>query len=164
MLHRFKQDASDGGNPMAGLRFDRVGNLYGTTLNGGPGQYGTVFALRPPANGTRAWVETLLYGFDGGQQGEDPEAGLIFDALGDLYGTALGGETHGGVVFRLKPPKRGRSWPLTVLYNLTGSPDGDHPTAGLTFDGKGNLYSTTDWGGTGQSCQGGCGTVFEISP
>ncbi|MGB6677048.1 MAG: choice-of-anchor tandem repeat GloVer-containing protein [Terriglobales bacterium] len=164
VLHRFKRDSSDGGDPMAGLRFDVAGYLYGTTLNGGPGQYGTVFCLRPPSKGARDWVETVLYGFGDGQQGADPEAGLIFDAHGDLYGTALGGETHGGVVFRLKPPKRGDSWPLTVLYNFTKSPDADHPTAGLVFDAKGNLYSTTEWGGTGQTCQGGCGTVFEISP
>jgi uncharacterized repeat protein (TIGR03803 family) len=163
VLHRFKRDTSDGGNPMAGLRFDGVGNLYGTTLNGGPGQYGTVFALRPPSKGAGAWVETLLHGFKDDQQGADPEASLILDAHGDLYGTALGGGTHRGVAFRLTRPKPGNSWPLTVLYNLTGSPDGDHPTAALIFDSKGNLYSTTEWGGTGQ-CQGGCGTVFGIAP
>jgi uncharacterized repeat protein (TIGR03803 family) len=164
VLHRFKRDSSDGGDPMAGLRFDVVGYLYGTTLNGGPGQYGTVFSLRPPSKGAGAWVESVLYGFDGGQQGEDPEAGLIFDAHGNLYSTALGGETHGGVVFRLRPPKRGDPWPLTVLYNFGGSPDADHPTAALIFDGKGDLYGATEWGGTGQACQGGCGAVFEVSP
>jgi len=77
---------------------------------------------------------------------------------------ALGGATHAGVVFSLKPPKRGTSWPLSVLYNFTGSPDGDHPTAALIFDANGNLYSTTQWGGTGTACQEGCGTVFEVSP
>ena len=71
---------------------------------------------------------------------------------------------HEGFLFRLKPPKRGNSWLLTVLYNLRGSPDGDHPTASLVSDGRSNLYSTTEWGGTGQSCQGGCGAVFEVSP
>jgi hypothetical protein len=81
-----------------------------------------------------------------------------------MYGTALGGATHAGVVFSLKPPKRGTSWPLSVLYNFTGSPDGDHPTAALIFDANGNLYSTTQWGGTGTACQEGCGTVFEVSP
>jgi hypothetical protein len=105
----------------------------------------------------------VLYLFTDGSDGAYPMAGLIFDTSGNLYGTALGGEIPGGVVFRLKPPKRGKAWPFTVLYNLTGSPDGAHPTASLSFDSKGNLYSTTQWGGTGQ-CQGGCGTVFEVSP
>jgi uncharacterized repeat protein (TIGR03803 family) len=164
VLHRFKRDSSDGGNPMAGLRFDGAGHLYGTTLNGGPGQYGTVFSLGPPSKGAGAWVETVLHGFNGDRQGEDPEAGLTFDAHGYLYGTALGGGADGGVVFRLKPPRHGDSWPLNVLYNFTGSPDADHPTAALVLDSEGNLYSTTDWGGSGQACQGGCGTVFEVEP
>jgi hypothetical protein len=164
VLHRFKRDSSDGGNPMAGLRFDRLGNLYGTNLNGGPGLYGTVFSLKPPFEELGPWVETVLYGFSDDERGADPTAGVIFDLLGNLYATALGGSTHRGVVFRLKPPQLSSSWPLTVLYSLTGSPDGDHPTASLTLDSRGNLYSTTEWGGTGQSCQGGCGTVFEVEP
>jgi len=57
----------------------------------------------------------------------------------------------------------GKSWPFTILYNLKGSPDADHPMAPLIFDRTGKLYSTTEWGGTGQ-CQGGCGTVFKVSP
>ncbi len=164
VLHRFKRSGTDGGNPVAGLQFDRRGNLYGTTLNGGPGMYGTVFSLRPPSKGSRAWLEVRLHGFSDDEQGASPSAGVIFDSVGNLYSTALGGNTHRGVVFRLEPPKFGESWPLTVLYNLTGSPDGDHPTASLTFDGKGDLYSTTEWGGTGQPCEGGCGTVFEVEP
>jgi uncharacterized repeat protein (TIGR03803 family) len=164
ILHRFKRDTSDGGNPMAGLRFDGIGNLYGTTLNGGPGQYGTVFRLVPTPAKSGSWTETIVHGFKDDDHGADPMAGLIFDSTGNLYGTTLGGVTHYGVVFRLQPPKHGSSWSLAVLYNLTGSPDGDHPTAAVTFDSEGNLYSTTEWGGTGQSCQGGCGTVFEVSP
>ena len=163
VLHRFDRSNSDGGNPMAGLLFDEAGYLYGTTLNGGPGRYGTVFCLRPPSKGARDWVETVLYGFSDGQQGADPEAGLIFDANGELYGMALGG-AHDGVVFRLKPPKRGGSWPITVLYNFAGSPDGAQPSAKLIFDKHGNLYGTTTQGGTGQACQGGCGAVYEVSP
>jgi hypothetical protein len=104
------------------------------------------------------------YPFSNGNDGAYPIAGLTFDASGNVYGTTLGGGTHGGVVFRLKPAQRGNYWPPTVLYNFKGSSDGDHPTAGLVFDRKGNLYSTTEWGGAAQSCQGGCGTVFEVTP
>jgi uncharacterized repeat protein (TIGR03803 family) len=45
LLHRFDRTTSDGGNPTAGLVFDSKGNLYGTTLNGGPGPGGIVFRL-----------------------------------------------------------------------------------------------------------------------
>jgi uncharacterized repeat protein (TIGR03803 family) len=168
VLHRFKRDTSDGGNPMAGLRFDGVGYLYGTTLNGGPGQYGTVFSLRPPPQGTGAWVETVLYGFDGDQQGANPEASLVFDAHGDLYGSAYrgsGGSQYGDV-FRLKPPSgRGRRWSLSVLYGFHTTSGPGQPMSNIILDDTGNLYGTSQYGGTGTGCgSGACGTVFEVSP
>jgi hypothetical protein len=162
LLHRF--DVDDGGNPAAGVVFDRKENLYGTTVFGPQNGFGLIFELEKPSGKTHSWMETVLHRFSDGADGVNPMSSLIFDSSGNLCGTALGGSTHRGVVFRLKPPKTGNSWPLTVLYNLTGSPDGDHPTAKLIFDGRGSLYSTTEWGGTGQSCEGGCGTVFEVSP
>jgi hypothetical protein len=161
-LHQF--DGQDGSNSAAGVVFDRDGNLYGTTSGGPQNGYGLIFELKTPSGKIRSWTETLLHLFSDGNDGAYPMAGLILDPQGNLYGAALGGATHAGVIFRLKPPKRGNSWPLTVLYNLLDSPDGDHPTAGLSFDSGGNLYSTTEWGGTGQSCQGGCGTVFQVMP
>jgi hypothetical protein len=129
---------------------------------GGTGHNGVVFRLR--AVGGRHSTETVLYSFKGGVDGSGPSNGLAFDKSGNLYGTALGGESFLGVVFRLKPSARGYSWPLTVLHNFTGAPDGNHPTATVIFDRSGNLYSTTLWGGTAQSCQGGCGTVLEVAP
>jgi hypothetical protein len=161
LLHRF--DGQDGSNSAAGVVFDGNGNLYGTTSGGPPNGFGLVFELKKPSAKVHSWTETLLHLFSDGNDGAYPMAGLILDSWGNLYGTALGGGTHRGVVFRLKPPKRGTFWPLTVLYNLAGPPDGDHPTVGLVFGGVGNLYSTTGWGGTGHSCQGGCGTVYEVS-
>jgi hypothetical protein len=162
VLYRF--NGQNGANPAAGPVFGRDGKLYGTASAGVTSGNGAVFDLAAPPGGGGLWKETVLYRFTDGIDGTSPQTSPIFDASGNLYGVALGGGTHRGVVFRLKPLKRGNSWPLTVLYNLTGSPDGDHPTAALTFDGKGNLYSTTEWGGTGQACQGGCGAVFEVSP
>ena len=162
LLHRF--NGQDGANPTAGVVFGKNGNLYGTVSAGATGGNGAVFDLTAPTGRGGLWKENMLYRFSDGDDGTSPRGSPIFDARGNLYGTALGGGTHRGVVFRLKPPKRGNSWPLSVLYNLAGSPDGDHPTAALIFDSRGNLYSTTEWGGTGQSCQGGCGTVFEASP
>jgi len=162
VLHQF--DGKDGSNSSAGVVFDGNGNLFGTTHFGPPHGFGLVFELKKPAGTVHSWTETVLHAFSDGNDGGYPIAGLIFDASGNLYGTALGGGVPGGVVFRLRPPKRGNSWPLTVLYNFTGSPDANHPTAGLSFDRRGNLYSTTELGGIGQSCQGGCGTVFEVLP
>ena len=160
-LRRF--NGQDGSNPPAGVVFDRSGNLYGVTFEGPPNGFGLLFELRKPSGQARHWTEKVLHLFSNGNDGANPSAGLIFDSAGTLYGTALGGETFRGVVFRLQHPKLGNSWSLTVLYNLKGSPDGNHPTADLTFDNEGHLYSTTEWGGTGQ-CQGGCGTVFQVSP
>jgi uncharacterized repeat protein (TIGR03803 family) len=167
VLHRFKRNASDGGNPTAGLRFDGVGNLYGTTLNGGPGQYGTVFYLKPPSKGTGPWVETVLHSFNDNQQGAGPEGSLIFDTHGDLYGTTAipTNRSAQGNVFRMRPPTpKGKSWAFSVIYTFIGNPDGANPTAALIFDSKGDLYGTTQFGGTGQSCEGGCGAVYEVSP
>jgi hypothetical protein len=65
---------------------------------------------------------------------------------------------------RLKPPKqKGGNWTLNVLYTFKGAPDGRNPLE-LTFGPGGALYGTTLYGGTGQSCQGGCGTVFKAWP
>ncbi len=167
VLHRFKQDNSDGGNPMSGLRFDRVGRLYGTTLNGGPGQYGTVFSLRPPSKGKEAWVETLLHGFNDDQQGAGPVASLIFSARGDLYGTTAIATNRSaqGNVFAMRPAsQKGGAWVLSVVHTFTGNPDGASPSANLIFGVGESVFSTTQEGGIGQACQGGCGTVFEVSP
>jgi hypothetical protein len=161
-LYRFQ--GQDGASPMAGVVFGGAGRLYGTLSAGANDANGAVFALVAPAGGDMPWKATILYRFKDKSDGTSPRDPIVFDASGNLYGTALGGGTHRGTVFRLQPPKRGESWSLTVLYTFFGSPGGDHPTAGLIFDTRGNLYSTTQGGGTGQLCQGGCGTVFEVSP
>jgi uncharacterized repeat protein (TIGR03803 family) len=94
---------ADGGNPLAGLIMDAAGNLYGTTSEGGsttaPG--GVIFKLAP--DGTY----TVLYNFCSQAacvDGVAPEAGLIMDAAGNLYGTTVnGGANNLGVVFKLSP-------------------------------------------------------------
>jgi uncharacterized repeat protein (TIGR03803 family) len=96
VLHRFK--GLDGANPQAGLTGDSAGNLYGTTLQGGASGFGVVFKL--DTTGT----ETVLYSFTGGADGAAPEAGLIQDSAGNLYGTTYyGGIRNQGVVFMLQP-------------------------------------------------------------
>jgi uncharacterized repeat protein (TIGR03803 family) len=174
----------DGAYAEARLAVDDAGNLYGTTLLGGTfGSNicynigcGTVFELSPVPGGT--WTETTLYAFCGNYNGyhcpdgDNPEAGLVLDKVGNLYGTTrLGGsepcpgDSEGcGTVFELSPPSApGGAWTYTVLYNFCTSypycPDGEFPVSDLVFDASGNLYGTTIAGGAI-----GYGTVFELSP
>ena len=167
ILHRF-QGSQDRVNPAAGVIFGNNGNLYGTTLTGGPdGGGGTVFRLAPPSKKWGAWKKAILYGFNGAGRGLDAESPVIFDANGNLYGTTLdSGGTYYGTVFRLKPPKQeGDTWTFNMLYGFQAPPDGGQPAAGLVLDKNGNLYSTTTQGGSGTGCSfRGCGTVFEVSP
>jgi uncharacterized repeat protein (TIGR03803 family) len=152
VLHRFT-DGNDGASPNGGLIIDAKGSLYGAAGTGGSGQgFGAVFRLTQMGT----WVETVLYSFQGGADGRGPQ-GLVFDSLGNLYCSS-------GPIVRLKPPKqKGGRWTLDVLYKFMGSPDGRDPLD-LIFGARGALYGTTLYGGTGQACQGGCGTVFEVSP
>src|SRR5215467_4273483 len=88
VLHIFQSGGSDGVFPNSSLAIDAGGNLYGTTYGGGGANWGIVFQLTPGSNGN--WTETVLYNFQPGG-GVSPEAGLIFDAAGNLYGTTAGG-------------------------------------------------------------------------
>ena len=154
-LHHFKRDVADGGGPWAGLTFDQAGNLYGTTTVGGVYNHGTVFKLAPNRDGR--WMESVLYNFPGGNEGDGPYGGLIFDDAGNLYGTTtIGGQRNNGTVFKLTASG---DWTESVLYSFTGYNDGGVPWAGLIFDQAGNLYGTTFWDGTN-----GVGTVFMLTP
>jgi uncharacterized repeat protein (TIGR03803 family) len=153
VLYTF-QGGLDGANPLGSLIADAAGNLYGTTENGGStgcfnnGGCGTVFKIAP--DGT----ETLLYAFQGGSDGINPEAGLVADASGNLYGTTtFGGAKMKGTVFRLAP-----NGTETVLYSFQGKSDGGVPYAGLISDAAGNLYGTTEFGGVSKQY----GVVFKI--
>ena len=159
IIYSFSLTNGDGGVPYAGLTWDTVGNLFGTTSQGGAngGTTGTVFKLTPNPDGS--WSESVIHSFDGGD-GALPRAGLIFDAASNLYGTTSGGGVSGsGAVFRLTPNPDG-SWSESVLYSFrSGGRDGALPRAGLTWDAAGNLYGTTSTGGTY-----GRGTAFKLTP
>ena len=94
------------------------------------------------------WTETVLHNFGNGTDGNSPEATLIIDAAGNLYGTTdLGGVDGRGTVFELSPGEGG-GWTETVLHNFSyNHPDGAFPGAGLIMDAAGNLYGTTSGGG-----------------
>ena len=158
VLHNFAYNGADGIYPFAGLIFDAAGNLYGTTYGGGPHGHGTVFELSPGSGG---WTEAVLHSFNNnGSDGYDPDASLVFDGDGNLYGTTYSGGALGkGTVFELSSGHGG--WTETVLHSFPhDSTDGYNPFAGLIVDGAGNLYGTTVYGGS----TGNWGTVFELSP
>jgi uncharacterized repeat protein (TIGR03803 family) len=139
------------------LTFDEAGNLYGVAVGAGTGENGVVFELTRSKSGQ--WTKTNLYSFLGGNDGSRPEAGVIFDKAGNLYGvTSGGGSVSSGTVFELIHGKNG-DWTETILYSFTGGSDGGFPDSIPTFDEAGNLYGTTESGGSP-----GNGTVFELMP
>jgi uncharacterized repeat protein (TIGR03803 family) len=157
---------TDGSYPGSGLILDKAGNLYGVTTYGACTGFGLgcgmVYELSPQAGG--GWEENILYSFTANSlEGYHPNGNLVFDASGNLYGTASGGgPNYQGDVYELSP-QAGGGWAITVLYgfNYTGSnfTDGADPLAGVTFDSKGNLYGTTYEGGTNN-----LGTVYKLTP
>ena len=141
---------SDGAYPYAGMIMDAKGNLYGTTVQGGENNAGTLFAF------SAKQTERVLHFFPTyGGDGEYPRAVLIRDKKGNLYGTTYGGGAYGeGTVFELSA--KGIE---TVLHSFANNgTDGYNPYAGLVMDKSGNLYGTTVSGGIGG------GVVFKVVP
>ncbi|HEY2476513.1 MAG TPA: choice-of-anchor tandem repeat GloVer-containing protein [Candidatus Cybelea sp.] len=166
VLYSF-QGSPDGANPKSTLIMDKDGALYGTTEFGGSSYCGygcgIVFKLTP---GTQGWSESVLYEFQGGNDGARPVGGLMTTTGGALFGTTEnGGGDNGGVVFALTPS--GSTYSETIIHAFAGPPDGFNPTAALISDSNGNLYGTTFAGGfhdTNDCPTGGCGTVFKLRP
>ncbi|HEY4113945.1 MAG TPA: choice-of-anchor tandem repeat GloVer-containing protein [Rhizomicrobium sp.] len=149
-LYQF-QWGSDGDEP-AGLIQDRIGNLYGVTVDGG-----TVYKIGP--DGTYS----TLYTFLGGSDGYNPIGPLLRDRKANLYGTTSegGGGCNGngcGTVYELAPDGT-----KTMLHLFAGGSDGEEPAGGLVADKAGDLFGVTRLGGAG--CEGSvCGTVYELTP
>jgi len=156
LLHRFT-GGSDGSGPQGDLIFDRSGNIYGTTLSGGPNGHGAVYEFTPSGAG---WTETVLYSASGGESGySSPTGGVVFDRSGNLYGVLHDGgsfPTDYGAVYQLSPS--GSDWTITILAGF--GPDGN-PIGGLTMDAAGNLYGTT---AIAHDEDNDGGTAFELTP
>jgi uncharacterized repeat protein (TIGR03803 family) len=143
-LHSFDYASGDGAQPFAALIQASDGNFYGTTAGGGPSNAGTIFKITPGG------ILTILHFFDG-SDGASPVTSLVEGSNGNLYGTA------GQTVFQLT-----HQGVLTALHTFTG-PDGSSPN-GIMRAANGSLYGTTYGGGANNSCNNGCGTVFQIAP
>jgi len=142
--------------PLAGLLADSAGNLYGTTAYGGPGGNGTVFEAA-----AQTYAVTVLASFDG-SNGVAPNATLIADPAGNLYGTTEG--TNGddgnyGTVFEVAAGTNA----LSTLVTFTND-NGANPEGGLVADASGNLYGTTRDGGLiDDESPYGEGTLYEVA-
>ncbi len=159
VLHRFIGGRQDGSAPEGMLVFDQAGSIYGTTVVGGAYSWGTVFRLTPSGSG---WTKSILYSFQGGSDGAWPYAGVIFDKVGNLYGTTGAGGADDckyggpncGTIFQLTPS--GSGWTEKLLYNFHDGNDGGNPSP-LISDQAGNLFGTVCGG------PGGGGAVFMLA-
>ncbi len=153
-------NGTNGAFPVSGLIADANGDLFGTTNVGGANNDGTVFEIVKTAGGY-ASTPTTLVSFDG-TNGEFPEASLIADANGDLFGTTTGldpttNAQSGGTVFEIAKTAGGYASTPTILVSFNGT-NGETPFDSLIADSNGDLFGTTDGGGAN-----GDGTAFEIT-
>ena len=149
VIHSFNY-LTDGAHPSGNLVMDSSGNLYGVTEADGPNGGGTVWELSPSEGD---WNFTVLYSFGG----SGPFGGLLMDRAGSFYGAAQDTDHPWGAVFKLSPSNGG--WNYTSLHTFTGGNDGGIPWSQLTMDSAGNLFGTTEVGGSNNY-----GVVFEITP
>ena len=141
-------NGTNGAAPPGGLVEDSSGNLFGTTMAGGPAGGGTVFEVAAGSG-----VITTLASFNGAN-GAQPQGGLIEDSSGNLFDvTMAGGPAGGGTVFEVAAG----SGVITTLASFNGT-NGVAPQGGLVEDSSGNLFGTTIAGGLA-----GGGTVFEVA-
>jgi uncharacterized repeat protein (TIGR03803 family) len=150
------------GSPSGSVVLDAQGNLYGALFYGIDGNEGksrgAVYELARQSSGP--WKLILLYNFLSGSGADYPNSRLIFDASGNLYGTAQGAKY--GSVFELSPTSSG-VWTETTIHTFTAGKDGANPTgANLVFDASGNLWGTTPTGGIGCN-RNLCGVVYKLS-
>jgi uncharacterized repeat protein (TIGR03803 family) len=148
----------DGDQPLGGL-ITMGGKLFGVTGEGGSNNQGTVFSLDSSGS------ESVLHSFTGGADGSIPDARLVADSSGNLYGTTASGGAPGfGVAFQVATSNDQE----TVLHVFTGPPfDAYAPSGILAMGSDGSIYGTSTFGGNGTAdyCdQFGCGAIFKLTP
>ncbi len=163
VIHNFK-GGDDGSFPMAGLVMGKDQALYGTASGGGTGfacgGCGVVFKLMPPTIPDGSWTESVLYSFQGFNDGAQPRTAPTLDRSGALYGTTFyGGPANAGTVFKLAPPASpSGAWTEQVLYSFQAPSSGlsSVPNSVVLAD-DGVIY------GTAQN-DGDNGTIFKLTP
>jgi uncharacterized repeat protein (TIGR03803 family) len=151
ILHTFG-GRKDGQYPVGGLVIDQSGNLFGTTFDGGVKGGGTVYELSPSG---KEWIFTTLYSFTGSYGGPYNKLTL---ANGNIYGfTEADGANGLGSIFMLAPVNG--VWTFTDLYDFIGGKDGGQPYGSVAVDSEGNVFGTTNVGGSQNQ-----GVVFEFTP
>jgi hypothetical protein len=160
VLHSFQGGPNDGAKPDAAILIDARGSICGTTVGGGSLGLGSVFEI---VHTRSAYHEKVIHFFSG-PDGGWPEASLISDSSGSLYGTTTTGGASKcrravfcGVVFKLTPSRAG--YAITVLHSFDARHNGVNPKAAVIADARGNLYGTTS--GSGGPPGGG---VFSLTP
>lgn len=156
VLYNFGTNTDDGAEPVAGVTFDKEGNLYGTTSVEGQYSYGNVYQLVPGASG---WTENILHQFELLSDGGTPYAGIVLDPAGNLYGATTqggqGGTNGGGTVFEISP--NGSSWTFNTIaslagWNISGS------FRNLLLESESTIFGTTHCDGTESA-----GTIFKLT-
>lgn len=151
VLHSFTGGAlgeADGADPKGGLLLDSAGNLYGTTMGGGPQNAGVVFKIDASDN------ETVLHAFTGEPDGQYPMGNLARDSAGNLYGiTNVGGSANFGTIFKVDTTGK-----ETVLHSFGSPGDCSSPEWGVISDARGNLLGSAQGGTLGD------GAVFSFDP
>lgn len=162
VLYSF-QGSNDGGAPVGGLIHGPDGSFYGTAEAYGASGNGVVYQLLPPSRQGGAWTETVLYSFQGGNDGSHPYSDLVRDPAGNLYGVTYygGGVDNFGTVYEVSPDSKTGLWTEKVIYAFQGPSVGDgcSPNGGLYLASSGVLFGTTVYCGSG-----GYGTVFMLAP
>ncbi len=164
VLHTFFGGPNDGAGPAGAVTIGPNGSAYVLTFGGGSpacgNGCGTVYNVRPPRTACKTalcdWDGGILYGFQGGLDGDAPAGSALFDSAGNLYGvTDRGGSTNVGTVFELTHTSSG--WAKSTIHSFIDQ-DGAGPT-GLAWDAAGNLYGSCQAGGIENG-----GTVYQLAP
>lgn len=161
-LYNFQSYGGDGITPSSELTMDSAGALYGTAYVGGDPacSCGVVYKLSPPATLGGVWNEKILYAFSAaGSDGRLPNAAVVLDATGALYGvTQRGGTFDSGVIYQIAPQSDG-TFHESVLYSFGNTNDASTPSGPLVFDSAGTLYGVAATGGVANG-----GALYHLIP
>jgi uncharacterized repeat protein (TIGR03803 family) len=160
-LYSFQSYGTTGEIPSSDLTIDSTGALYGTTYVGGDARCvcGVLYKLVPPTQKGSAWTEQVLHAFTSGSDGRLPNATVVINSQGTIYGvTQQGGAYDSGVIYQIRPGTGG-TFAETILYSFGDNGDASTPNGPLLFDSTGALYGVTSLGGAFNQ-----GAVYKFVP